>query len=69
MISYDPQCFFFLLETREATGITMFIRNNCVSFHLFQKENLLKHQKVSKYYKSGCRGKLRALAELEDIRR
>ena len=33
----------------------MFISNNRVSFHLWWKENLSKHQKVSKYYESGCR--------------
>ena len=34
---------------------TEFIRNNCVSFHLWWKKNLVRHQKVSKYYKSYCR--------------
>ena len=29
---------------------TMFITNNNASFHLCSKENLVKHQKVSKYY-------------------
>ena len=29
----------------------MFISNNCPSFHL---ENLVKHQKNSKYYKANC---------------
>ena len=33
----------------------MFVRNNRASFYLLWKENLLKHQKVSKYYESGCR--------------
>ena len=33
---------------------TMFISNNRASFHLWWKENLLKHQKVSKYYESSC---------------
>ena len=47
----------------------MFISNNRASFRLWQKKNLLKHQKVSKYYKSGCRDRLSTLAELEDIRR
>ena len=32
----------------------MFIKINRVSFHLWCKENLLKHQKASKYYESGC---------------
>ena len=31
----------------------MFISNNYASFHLWWKENLLKHQKVLKYYESG----------------
>ena len=33
---------------------TVFISNNRVSFYLWWKKNLLKHQKVSKYYESGC---------------
>ena len=32
----------------------MFISNNRPSFHLWWKENLVKHQNVSKYYKTGC---------------
>ena len=32
----------------------MLISNNRASFHLWQKENLLKHQRVSKYYESDC---------------
>ena len=32
----------------------MFITNNHASFHLWWKENLLNHQKVSKYYEHGC---------------
>ena len=34
---------------------TMFISNNRPSFHLWWKENLVKHQKVSKYYETDCR--------------
>ena len=34
---------------------TMFTSNNRASFQLRWKENLLKHQKVSKYYQSDCR--------------
>ena len=34
---------------------TMFITNNCASFHLWWKKNLVKHQKVSKYYENYCR--------------
>ena len=30
----------------------MFISNNCGSFHFWWRENLAKHQKVSKYYES-----------------
>ena len=33
---------------------TMFIGNNRASFHLWRKENLVKHQKVSKYYETDC---------------
>ena len=32
----------------------MFITNNRASFHLWWKENLVKHQKVSKYYNHDC---------------
>ena len=32
----------------------MFISNNRASFHLWWKENLVKHQKVSKYYENDC---------------
>ena len=30
------------------------IYKNCTSFHLWWKENLVKNQKVSKYYENGC---------------
>ena len=33
----------------------MFIINNCASFHLWWKENLVIHQRVSKYYENDCR--------------
>ena len=33
---------------------TMFISNNRALFHLRWKENLVKHQRVSKYYENGC---------------
>ena len=33
----------------------MFITNSHSSFHLWSKENLVKHQKVSKYYEHDCR--------------
>ena len=29
----------------------MFISNDCASFHLWRKKNLVKHQDVSKYFK------------------
>ena len=31
------------------------ITNNCASFPLWQNQNLVKHQKVSKYYENECR--------------
>ena len=40
---------------REATRTYQFITNNHTSFNLRWKENLLKHQKVSKYYEHDCR--------------
>ena len=36
---------------------TMFISNNRASFHLWWKENLVKHQKVPKYYENDYRHK------------
>ena len=33
----------------------MFKSDNCKLFHLLWKENLVKHQKVSKYYENDCR--------------
>ena len=32
----------------------MLIANNRTSFHLWGKENLVKHQKVSKHYENDC---------------
>ena len=32
----------------------MFISNDCPSFCLWLKENLVKHQKVSNYYETDC---------------
>ena len=40
--------------TREATPTYQFVTNNHVLFHLWWKENLLNHQKVSKYYEHDC---------------
>ena len=34
---------------------TMFISNSRTIFHLWWKENLVKHEKVSKYYEDDCR--------------
>ena len=34
---------------------TMFVSNNLASFQFWWKENLVKHQKVSKYYEDDCR--------------
>ena len=36
---------------------TMFTSNNRALFHWWWKENLVKHQKVSKYYENGCKSK------------
>ena len=36
---------------------TMSVSNISVSFHLWGKENLVKHQRVSKYYENDCRFK------------
>ena len=33
----------------------MFIGNNRTSFHLWGKENLVKHRKVPKYHETDCR--------------
>ena len=33
---------------------TVFISNNCPSFHLWWKENFVKHRKVSKYCETDC---------------
>ena len=38
------------LATREVTRIYVFITNNCLSFHLWWKKNLVKHKKLSNYY-------------------
>ena len=32
----------------------MFVSNNCASFHLWWKENLIKHEKILKYYENDC---------------
>ena len=40
--------------TRRQLVYNMFVSSNRASFHLWWKENLVKHQKVSKYYKNDC---------------
>ena len=42
------------LATRECTHMYQFMTNNHTSFHLWCKENLLNHQKVSKNYENDC---------------
>ena len=32
----------------------MFMSNNRASFNLWSKENLVKHQRVAKYYENNC---------------
>ena len=48
-----------ILLSRSATRVTariyQYVTNNHASFHLWWKENLLNHQKVSKYYEHDCR--------------
>ena len=43
--------------TRESTRIyhVLFISNSRTSFHLWWRENLVKHQKIPKYYVNDCR--------------
>ena len=41
------------MVTREATCI-YHVCNNCASFHSWWKENLVKHERVSKYYENDC---------------
>ena len=40
--------------TRRQLVYTMLISNNRTSFHLWRKENLVKHQRVLKYYENDC---------------
>ena len=40
--------------TRKVTRVYQFISNNQGSFHLWCKENLVKHQKFSNYYDHVC---------------
>ena len=53
LISKDPKCW-VAGELVAQLVYTMFISNNRASFHLWWKENLVKHQKVSKYYENDC---------------
>ena len=45
----------------------MFVANNYASFHLWWKENLLKHQKVSKYYDHVCRYQISATNNFDNL--
>ena len=45
---------------------TMFISNNCASFHLLWKENLVKYQKVSKHYENDCSSNYRGEYQFSD---
>ena len=46
---------------------TMFISNNRTSFHLWWKEDLAKHWKVSKYYETDCRYQISAQTDNFDF--
>ena len=47
----------------------MFVTDNHDSFHFWWKENLIKHQKVSKYYDQDCRNKLpKAIEDINEER-
>ena len=48
---------------------TMLISNNRASFHLWWKENFVKHQKVSKYHGNDCRSAafLEKLAQMQVV--
>ena len=54
VISYLPKSFVVRQLVRQLV-YTIFVTNNQALFHFWWKENLLKHQKVSKYYEHGCR--------------
>ena len=43
----------------------MLISNNRPSFHLWGKKNLVKHQKVSKYYENDCSLKVNSVSKLD----
>ena len=43
---------------------TMFISNKRTSFHLWRKENLVRHQKVSIYYENDSRLKRKPRGQL-----
>ena len=49
-----PSFLCFRQLVRQLVYITL-ISNNRASFHLWRKENLVKHQKVSKYYENDRR--------------
>ena len=48
------------------TRVYQFITSNHASFHLWWKEKLLNHQKISKYYEADC-GYLFWTERLEEI--
>ena len=47
----DSKLYYYRSATRETTVYTLFISNNCASFHMWWKKSLVKNQEVSKYYK------------------
>ena len=53
LISKDPKSEVVRQLVRQFV-YTMFISHNRASFHLRWKENLVEHQKVSKYYENDC---------------
>ena len=53
--------------TREATCIYLFNTNNQALLHLWWKENLVKHQKFSKYYDLGWNFRLWKLCLVENL--
>ena len=51
LIFYDPKSYVVRQPVRQLV-YTMFTRNNGTSSHLWWKENLVRHRKVSKYYET-----------------
>ena len=54
LVSQDPK-FYVVRQLVRQLVYTMFISNNRTSFHLWWKENLVKHGKVSKNYETDWR--------------